>query len=76
MDGFEWLKTLCKFDECVIKNSNENSGKGHFLELDVEYPKNLFSLRSNLLFLPARKKIEKCNKLILTLMIRKTMLFI
>ena len=55
MDGFEWLKKLSKFDECVIKNSNENSGTGYFLELDVEYPKNLFSLRSYLLFVPEKK---------------------
>ena len=32
-----------------------------FLEVDVEYPKNLLSLHSDLPFLPERKKIRKCN---------------
>ena len=62
--GFEWVKKLSKFDEHFIKNYNENSDKGYFLEVDVEYPKNLFSLHSDLPLLPEGKKIEKCNKLI------------
>ena len=41
---------------------------GDFLEIDVEYPKNLFSLHKDLPFLPERMKIEKCNK-------QKTVLF-
>ena len=32
--------------------------------MDVEYPKNLFSLRSDLPFLPGRNKTKKCNKLV------------
>ena len=62
--GFEWVKELCKFDERLVKNYDENSNKGYFLEVDVEYPKNLFSLHSDLPFLPERKKIGKCNKLV------------
>ena len=38
--------------------------KGYFLRVDVEYPKNLFSLHSDLTFLPERNKILKCNKLV------------
>ena len=53
-----------EFDERFIKNYDENSYKGYFLEVDVEYPKNLFSLHSDLPFLPERKKIGKCNKLV------------
>ena len=33
-------------------------------EVDVEYPKNLFNLHCGLPFLPERKKIEKCKKLV------------
>ena len=62
--GFEWVKKLCKFDERVVKNYDENSVKGYFLEVDVEYPKNLFRLHSDLPFLPERKKTGKCNKLV------------
>ena len=64
VNGFEWVKKLSKFDERFIKNYNRNSDKGYFLEVDVEYPKNLFFLHSDLPFFPERKKIEKCNKLI------------
>ena len=35
-------------------------------EVDVEYPKKLVNLYSNLPFLPERKKIGKCNKLVCT----------
>ena len=33
-------------------------------EVDVEYPKILFNLHSDLPFLPERKKIDKCKKLV------------
>ena len=62
-NGFEWVKKLSKFDERFIKNYDENSDKGYFLEVVVKYPKNLFGLHSDLPFLPERKKIGKCNQL-------------
>ena len=64
VNGFEWVEDLSQFKEDFIKNYDENSDKGYFLEVDVEYPKNLFSLHSDLPFLPERKKIEKYNKLV------------
>ena len=63
-NGFEQVKKLSKFDACFIKNYDENSNKGYFLELDIEYLKNLFSLHSDLPSLSERNKIEKCNKLV------------
>ena len=57
-------KKLSKFDEDFIKNYDENSNKGYSLEVDVEYPKILFNLHSDLPFLTKRKKTEKCNKLV------------
>ena len=41
--GFECVKKddLSKFKESFIKNYDENSGKGYFLEVDVEYPKKI-----------------------------------
>ena len=67
--GFECVKKddLSKFKEIFIKNYDENSGKGYFLEVDVEYPKKLHNLHSDLPFLPERKKIRKYNKLFCTL---------
>ena len=46
------------------KNYDENNDKGYILEVDVKYPKNVFNLHSDLPFLPERKKIEKCKKLV------------
>ena len=44
---FKWVKKLSKSDECFIKDYDENSNKGYFLEVDVEYPKKLFNLHSD-----------------------------
>ena len=38
-----------------------------FLEVEVECPKDLFILHSDLPFLPERKKIKKFNKLFCTI---------
>ena len=57
-------KKLSKFNEDFIKNYDENSNKGYFLEVDIYHPKKLFHLHKDLQFLPERKKIEKVEKLI------------
>ena len=64
LNGFEWVEDLSQFKEDFIKNYDENSDKGYFLEVDVKYQKNLFNLHRDLPFLLERKKTEKCNKLI------------
>ena len=68
VDNFKWIKKddLLKFDESVIKNYDKNSDKGYILEADVEFPKNLHKLHSDLPFLPERMKINKCSKLVCT----------
>ena len=62
VSGFKWVNDLSKFNEDFIKNQNKNSNKGYFLEVDVEYPKKLFSSHKDLAFLSERKKIEKVEK--------------
>ena len=37
---------------------------GHFLEVDIDYPKELFNFHKGLPFLLERKKVEKVEKLI------------
>ena len=59
VNGFEWVEELSKFKEDFIKNYDEDSNKGYFLEVDVEYPKKLFNLHMDLPFLPERNKIKK-----------------
>ena len=51
VNGFKWVENLSQFKEEFIKNYGENSNKGYFLEVVVEYPKNLHNLHSNLPFL-------------------------
>ena len=64
VNGFKLIKKLFTFDEDLIKNYDKNSNKGYILEVDVEYPKHLFSFHKDLPFLAERKKIEKCKKLV------------
>ena len=61
--GFKWVEDLSQFKGDFLHNYNENSNKGYFLEVDVEYPKNLFNLQNNLSFLSKREKIGECEKL-------------
>ena len=64
INGFKWVKKLSRFNERFVKNYNENSDIGYFLEVGIDYPKELFNLRKYLPFLSERKKVDKCEKLI------------
>ena len=64
VNGFKWENDLSRFNERFIKNYNENSDIGYFLEVDIDYPKELFNFHKDLPFLPERKKVEKVEKLI------------
>ena len=64
VNGFKWENDLSKFNENFIKNYNENSDAGYFLEVDIEYPKQLWSSYKDLQFLPEGRKLEKVEKLV------------
>ena len=61
---FEWFEYISEFDEGFIKIYNEKTDEGYFLEVDIQYPKNLHKTQSGLSFLTERMKIEKVKKLV------------
>ena len=63
VNDFEWMEDLSKIDENFIRNYDKDSDKGFILDVDVECPKNLHDLHSDLLFLPERMNVGECNKL-------------
>ena len=52
--SFKWVKNVSKIDEKFIKNYDENSDIESFLKADLEYPKELHDLHSDLRFLPKK----------------------
>ena len=64
INSFKWENDLSKFNESFIKNYNEDSHRGYFLEVDIEYPKQLWSSQKGLPFLPEIKKLEKVEKFV------------
>ena len=64
VSDFKWVDDLSIFTEDFMKNYDEESDIGYLFVVDVEYPKNLHKLHSDLPFLPERMKINKCTKLV------------
>ena len=50
-----------------MKNYNEESDEGHFLEVDVQCLEKLYELHNGLPFLQEKMKIEKVEKLVANL---------
>ena len=65
INGFMWYDDyLSDFNEEFIKNYDENSDKGYFLEVDIEYSKTIWGYHKELPFLPERRKLEKVEKIV------------
>ena len=62
VNNFDWLKDTSQFNEDFIKNYNEESDKGYFLEVDVQYLGKLHKLHNDLPFLHERMKVKKVLK--------------
>ena len=67
LNGFKWVEDLSQFNEDLIKNYDENSDKGYFLKVDIDYRKKLFNRHKDFPFLPKREKTNKCEKLVCNL---------
>ena len=55
-------KELSKCNEDFIKKYDEDSNTGYFLDVDIDYPIELFNFHKDLVFLTEQKKIEKSWK--------------
>ena len=67
MKGFKWMDDISRIDEEFIKGYDENSNKGYVLEVDVNYPQELYDIHSDRPFLPERMVINKTKKLVCNL---------
>ena len=64
VDNFEWIKYTFQLNKDFIKNYNEESDEGYFLEVDVQYLEKLHELHNDLPFLPEKMRIEKTEKFV------------
>ena len=74
VNGFEWVEDLSQFKEDFIKNYDENSDKGYFLEVDVEYPKNYLMIINIIYSYLKENKLKNLISLFATYNIKKTVL--
>ena len=59
VNDYEGIKDSSLFSEDFMKNYNEKSDEGYFLEIGVQYLQTLHELHNDLPFLPKRMNIEK-----------------
>ena len=64
VSDFKWVDDLSIFTEDFMKNYDEESDIGYLFVVDVEYPRNLYKLHSDLSFLRERMKINNCTKVV------------
>ena len=64
VSDFKWVDDLSMFTEDFMKNYDEESDIGYLFVVDVEYPRNLYKLDSDLPFLRERMKINNCTKVV------------
>ena len=76
VNGFKWIGDTSEINEEFAKTYDEDNDKEHILEVDVNYPKKLHDIHSDLPFLPRRMKIDKCEKLVCNLVNKKNTLCI
>ena len=63
VNNFDWIKNTSQFNEDFTKNYNEESDKGYFLEIHIQFLEKLHEFHNVLPFFPERMKIEKMEKI-------------
>ena len=67
VNNLEKIKDTSQFNKYFIKNYNEESDEGYFLEVLVQYLEQLHELYNDLPFLPERMEIEKVENVLANL---------
>ena len=62
INNFAWTKYTSQFNEDFIKNYNEESDEGYFLEVDIQYLKNFNELYNDLPFFARKNENWKSRK--------------
>ena len=55
------LKIYSQFNEDFVKNYNEESNEGYFLETDVQYVENIHELHNDLTLFEVKKLVAKLH---------------
>ena len=58
----KWVQETYKFNEVFILSYTDDSDEEYFLEVYIQYSKNLHNFNNDLPFLPKRIKIENLEK--------------
>ena len=74
VNGFERIKVTSQFNEFFTESYNKENDEGYFLEIDVKYPEKLHDLHQDVPFLPERTKLQKAEKFVGNLCVKKNML--
>ena len=48
INNFEWIEETSQFNDDFIRNYNEKSDEGDFLEVDFQYPEKTFEFHNEL----------------------------
>ena len=67
VDGLKWVENTSQVNKDFLKNYNEDSEEGYFLEVVVQYPEKLHDFHYDLQFSLKENKIEKDEKLVANL---------
>ena len=62
VNRFKWAEDISEFNEDFVKSYKEESNEGYFLELHVQYPKNLIEPHNYLPFLLETKEFNKIKE--------------